>query len=183
LNDEANLEVARWVIAAKSGSTSAHEMLYRRHVGLVHGILLSRHRRAVAEELTQECFIIAFQRIRQLRDPAKFAPWLAAIARHAKSESDPSQMFGDQLDELLPDASDPAVGVEAINILNAIRRLPDAYRETMVLRLVEGMSGAEIAAATDLSADSVRVNLHRGMQKLREMLGIATAASKLRSDR
>ena len=50
----------------------------------------------------------------------------------------------------------------------SIRSLPEAYRETLVLRLVEGMTGPEIAARTGLTAASVRVNLHRGMKMLRE---------------
>ena len=44
--------------------------------------------------------------------------------------------------------------------------------ETLVLRLVEGMTGPEIAARTGLTAASVRVNLHRGMKQLRERLGV-----------
>ncbi len=62
--------------------------------------------------------------------------------------------------------------LHAATILNAIRSLPDAYRETLVLRLVEGMTGPEIAALTGLTHGSVRVNLHRGMQQLRVILGI-----------
>jgi RNA polymerase sigma-70 factor (ECF subfamily) len=61
---------------------------------------------------------------------------------------------------------------EAREILTAIRALPDAYRETLVLRLVEGMTGPEIAERTGLTHESVRVNLHRGMKLLREKLGI-----------
>jgi RNA polymerase sigma-70 factor (ECF subfamily) len=49
--------------------------------------------------------------------------------------------------------------------------LPETYRETLLLRLVEGMTGPEIAARTGLTSGSVRVNLHRGMQQLREKLG------------
>jgi RNA polymerase sigma-70 factor (ECF subfamily) len=62
--------------------------------------------------------------------------------------------------------------LEALAVLAAIRELPDAYRETLVLRLVEGMTGPEIAARTGLTAGSVRVNLHRGMKQLRERLGL-----------
>jgi RNA polymerase sigma-70 factor (ECF subfamily) len=58
----------------------------------------------------------------------------------------------------------------AAAILDAIRALPDAYRETLILRLVEGMTGPEIAARTGLTHGSVRVNLHRGMQQLRAKL-------------
>ena len=59
---------------------------------------------------------------------------------------------------------------EALGVLDTIRSLPDAYRETLVLRLVEGLTGPEIAEQTGLTPDSVRVNLHRGMKMLREKL-------------
>jgi len=64
-----------------------------------------------------------------------------------------------------------AEAAEAAQALAAIRSLPEAYRETLMLRLVEGMSGDEIAERTGLTSGSVRVNLHRGMQLLREALG------------
>ena len=59
---------------------------------------------------------------------------------------------------------------EALEVMDTIRAMPDAYRETLVLRLVEGLTGPEIAEQTGLTADSVRVNLHRGMKMLREKL-------------
>ena len=52
-----------------------------------------------------------------------------------------------------------------------IRGLPEAYRETLIMRLVEGMTGPEIAARTGLTPESVRVNLCRGMKMLREISG------------
>jgi RNA polymerase sigma-70 factor (ECF subfamily) len=62
-------------------------------------------------------------------------------------------------------------GLDALEVLDLIRRLPEAYREPMILRLVEGMTGPEIAQQTGLTADSVRVNLCRGMKMLRGLLG------------
>jgi len=77
------------------------------------------------------------------------------------------------MDELPDDLAKADDGrAEAERILEAIRELPEAYRETLVLRLVEGMSGPEIAERVGLSPDSVRVNLHRGMKQLREKLGL-----------
>ena len=57
--------------------------------------------------------------------------------------------------------------------------LPEAYRDTLVLRLVEGMTGPEIARRTGLTPDSVRVNLCRGMKLLRQALD-GTAATRTR---
>jgi RNA polymerase sigma-70 factor (ECF subfamily) len=61
---------------------------------------------------------------------------------------------------------------EAHHVLATIRELPEAYRETLVMRLLEGMSGPEIAEVTGLEPGSVRINLHRGMKLLRQRLGI-----------
>ena len=68
----------------------------------------------------------------------------------------------------MPDrgATAPPVA-EAREALQVIAQLPEAYRETLVMRLVAGMSGKEIAARTGLTERSVRVNLHRGMKKIR----------------
>jgi RNA polymerase sigma-70 factor (ECF subfamily) len=51
-----------------------------------------------------------------------------------------------------------------------IAALPEAYRETLLLRFVGGLSGPEIATRTGLTHGSVRVNLHRGVAMLRERL-------------
>jgi RNA polymerase sigma-70 factor (ECF subfamily) len=63
-----------------------------------------------------------------------------------------------------------AARTEALAILDIIRSLPEAYRETLIMRLVEGLTGPEIAERTGLTPASVRVNLHRGMKLLREKL-------------
>jgi RNA polymerase sigma-70 factor (ECF subfamily) len=76
-----------------------------------------------------------------------------------------------ELPENLTAADTSTSRAEALSALQVIRSLPDAYRETLVLRLVEGLTGPEIAARTGLTPASVRVNLHRGMKLLREKLG------------
>jgi RNA polymerase sigma-70 factor (ECF subfamily) len=68
-------------------------------------------------------------------------------------------------------ASNPHVSAEAAAVLDAIRLLPEAYRDTLMLRLVEGYSGPEIASLTGLTPGSVRVNLHRGFKLLKERMG------------
>ena len=172
-----NNETALWVRSAQGNSPEAFHHLHRRFVALVHGILLSRFRPAIAEELTQECFLIAFQKLHQLRDPAKFGPWIVMIARRLDA---PVERF-EQIDASANDAADlhdnPEFSADAAKVLAVIRSLTLAYRETLVLRLVEGMSATEIASATGMSPDSVRVNLHRGMKKLRAALGIDANAT------
>ncbi len=138
------------------------------HSGMVNGILLARVPRPYAEDLVQDVFLFAFQKLNTLREPAAFAGWLATIARHRAADYFRREPRAERLPEDLAacDSSDE----ECAWVLGQIRALPEAYRETLLLRLVEGMSGPEIAARTGLTPDSVRVNLHRGMKQLREKL-------------
>jgi RNA polymerase sigma-70 factor (ECF subfamily) len=161
-------EDARWVEAARSGDRSAFESLYGRYASMVHGILLCRVPRWEVEDLAQDVFLIVFRRLSSLRNPAAFPGWLAMIARNRATDYLRRTPRTEELPEDLP-SSDPSE-TEARAILEIIRALPEAYRETLVLRLVEGMTGPEIAARTGLTPGSVRVNLHRGMVRLREKL-------------
>jgi len=164
------------VRAAQDGDRAAFGELYRRHARAVHGLLLCRLAPEDAEDVGQEVFVRAMIRIGSLRDPERFAPWLCALARNAAHDfwrTPRARHPHGELPESLA-AAERSDG-EAWAILATIRALPRAYRETLVLRLVEGMSGPEIAVQTGLTPDSVRVNLSRGMKLLRARLsGAAT---------
>ena len=167
---------ATFVRAAQQGDTEAFGQLYRRYARMVHGILLGRVRHVEVEDLVQEVFLRALPRVRELRDTSRFGSWLAAIARnlaidyYRRSQTRPERPD----DAPDPDEQPAKVSVSsngaAAEILDCIRSLPEAYRETLILRLVEGMTGPEIASKTGLSPGSVRVNLHRGMNQLRQKL-------------
>jgi RNA polymerase sigma-70 factor (ECF subfamily) len=167
LVDTVNEDLAL-VAAARDGDRRAFEELYRRYARMVHGIVLARVPRDEADDIVQEVFILVLRRIPTLRDDASFGGWLAAIARNqardfhrraAETAELPADLAGSQ-----------TADGDAEWILDLIRGLPDAYRETLILRLVEGMTGPEIAERTGLTHGSVRVNLHRGMKQLREKL-------------
>jgi RNA polymerase sigma-70 factor (ECF subfamily) len=136
---------------------------------MVHGILLARVPRIDVEDLLQDVFLTVYRRLGTLREPAAFAGWLAMIARNRATDHIRSVAKTEELPDDLP-ADNPSEA-EANAILGIIRSLPEAYRETLVLRLVQGMTGPEIAARTGLTPGSVRVNLHRGMTQLKEKLG------------
>jgi RNA polymerase sigma-70 factor (ECF subfamily) len=101
---------------------------------------------------------------------AAFGGWLATIARNRATDHHRRSPPGEELPDQLTAPDRTAARVEALAVLDVIRRLPEAYRETLVLRFVEGMTGPEIAERTGLTPASVRVNLHRGMKLLREKL-------------
>jgi len=155
--------------AASAGDRGAFGELYVRYARMVHGILLARVNPAEAEDLVQEVFLSAMKQLRGLRTTAAFRGWLAAIARNRAMDHHRRAREIATLAPLDP-AAPHAAADDAFLVLDQIRSLPEAYRETLILRLVEGMTGPEIAAQTGLTADSVRVNLCRGMKLLREML-------------
>ncbi len=157
------------VRAARSGDRAAFGELYQRFSRMVHGIILARVPRQVAEDLVHDVFLAALRQLHTLRDERAFPGWLAMIARnrardHYRQTSEDAGMKVD-----VPDRNDPES--EATDVLSVIQSLPLAYREPLILRLVEGMTGNEIAERTGLTPGSVRVNLHRGMRQLREKLG------------
>jgi len=162
-------DIAAVVQQARNGDRSAFEQLYHAYSRMVHGILLSRAPREEVDDLVQDVFLLAMRRIHTLREPAAFGAWIAMIARNRATDHHRRSRETVELPENL-EAEDSGER-EALAVLEVVRRLPEAYRETLILRLVEGMSGAEIAARTGLTPASVRVNLHRGMKQLRKMLG------------
>ncbi len=166
-------DIAGYVQDARRGSQTAFAWLHRTFAPLVYAIHLGRTSRARAEELTQETFVIAFGRLGQLRDAASFGPWIAMIARRNRPHRDVDERDLAEADEPVWAGTSPESAAQADEALRAIRQLPEAYRETLILRLVEGLSGPEIANLTGLTPSSVRVNLHRGMTQLRQVLGIA----------
>jgi RNA polymerase sigma-70 factor (ECF subfamily) len=158
--------------AAADCDRGAFGELYVKYARMVHGILLSRVPAGDAEDLVQDVFMSAMRQLRGLRTATAFRGWLGAIARNRAID-----YFRDARREAPMDESverergarpaDPA----AFEVLDLIRSLPEAYRETLILRLVEGLTGPEIAQQTGLSPDSVRVNLCRGMKMLRSLWG------------
>jgi RNA polymerase sigma-70 factor (ECF subfamily) len=167
---------SRLVEAARQGDRAAFGRLYDRYARMVHGILLARVPLGEVDDLVQDVFLRALPRLHTLRDPGRFGAWLAAITRnrandfhrHAVDEVElPEDLSGDGAESKI---SHDSADAEARVLLAAIRALPETYREILLLRLVEGMTGPEIAARTGLKHGSVRVNLHRGMQRLREKL-------------
>jgi RNA polymerase sigma-70 factor, ECF subfamily len=164
------------VAAARDGDRAAFGGLYARYSRMIHGILLARVPAGDVEDLVQDVFLRALPRLHTLRDESRFGAWLATIARnravdyHRQSKSVRVNSDGLCEEEAEGPVSDGVKEREAAAILEVVRSLPETYRETLVLRLVEGMTGPEIAARTGLTPGSVRVNLHRGMQQLREKL-------------
>jgi RNA polymerase sigma-70 factor (ECF subfamily) len=165
-------EDALLVEAARRGDEDAFGRLYALYSPMVHGIMLARVPWGEVDDLVQDVFLVAYRKISSLRDSGAFGGWIAMIARNRAMDFHRASRKTEELQEDLAHTSRYEEEAEAMKALAIIRELPEAYRETLVLRLVEGMTGPEIASRTGLTPASVRVNLHRGMKLLREKLGM-----------
>ncbi|HYY57064.1 MAG TPA: sigma-70 family RNA polymerase sigma factor [Pyrinomonadaceae bacterium] len=162
---------AALVEAVRRGDQTAFGRLYDLYGPMVHGILLARVPWVEVDDLVQEVFLHAFKRLHTLRDDNAFGGWLAMITRNRAIDYHRRSREMEELPLDLAQAASP-LDAEATEAIALIRNLPEAYRETLILRFVEGMTGPEIAERTGLTPASVRVNLHRGMKLLREKMGV-----------
>jgi RNA polymerase sigma-70 factor (ECF subfamily) len=136
--------------------------------------------RSVAEDVVQETLIRAWKSRGELKDPAATRPWLLTIVRreHARLyerkrlptvDVDDSDVQGDPA--LL--MSDPSEGDARLDDLRrAILRLPDEYREPLVMQVLGGLTTQEIAGELGLTQAAVLTRLFRARNKLREIHGL-----------
>ncbi|NIP24954.1 MAG: sigma-70 family RNA polymerase sigma factor, partial [Phycisphaerae bacterium] len=135
-----------------------------------------------SEELAHQTFVNAWKNLSQLKDLSRFRPWLCTIARNnirnflnknqrdiiAKSKA---------MENINDTASDEAGPLEsAITkehqelVSDAIRRIPEQYREPLVLYYRRQQSIKQVALALDLSREAVKQRLHRGREMIKEQL-------------
>jgi len=170
---------ARLVEAVRrDGDREAFGQLYDAYARMVHGILLARVPYAEVDDLVQDVFLHAFKKLGALRDPAAFGPWLAMITRNRAMDFHRRTRDTMELTDTFAAAARMTPQAEANEVLALIRELPETYREPLILRFVEGMTGPEIAERTGLAPASVRVNIHRGMKLLRERITQSGAAKE-----
>jgi RNA polymerase sigma-70 factor, ECF subfamily len=173
------------VSAARDGDRAAFGRLYDRYARMVHGILLARVPPREVDDLVQEVFLLALRQLHALRDVSRFGPWLGTITRNRANDyfrkAIPVEKVTEPVSENQPGSQTTChvAEQEADMILAVVRALPEPYREPLILRLVEGMTGPEIAQRTGLTHGSVRVNLFRGMRLLRERLDKAAGSRGL----
>ncbi len=173
------------VDAARRGDRAAFASLHEQYTPMVHGMLLVRVGTNDADDLVQEVFLHAMRKLPTLRDSAAFGPWLATITRNfamrlLRDRRRRVNVAQDVIAKPTSGSERHAARGEAVRVLEVIRGLPEAYQETLILRLVEGLTGPQIAACTGLTPGSVRVNLHRGMNMLRDKLGLDAHAEESR---
>lgn len=162
-------KVRELVLRARDGDRGAFAVLYQRFHRAVHATALAVVRYGEANDVVQETFLVAWAQLGELREPAAFGGWLLAIAKsHALTVA--RRRRRETSGEVPDVGATAAPRAEALQVLAHVQALPEAYRATLLMRLLEEMTGPEIAEATGLTPESVRVNLCRGMKLLREKL-------------
>ncbi|MDE2156222.1 MAG: sigma-70 family RNA polymerase sigma factor [Xanthomonadaceae bacterium] len=167
------------VCAAAAGDRRAFERLYRLHVARVHGALyrLAGYDRARAEDLTQEAFIRAWQKLPGFRHESAFGTWLYRLAVNLAlmdiraRGADPVSTLDD---EHLPDAGQtPFCAAERGELERAIGRLPPRARAVLILHDIEGWRHQQIGSEMGMATGTSKAQLHRARSLLRKILGSA----------
>jgi RNA polymerase sigma-70 factor (ECF subfamily) len=172
-------------LAAK-GDARAFERLYRTHVGRIMGLVRRMDGPRSAEELTQDIFVRAWQKLGTFRGEAAFSTWLHRLAVNVILER--RRTLAARQERFV---DDPAVveniGVKiepgdfSVDFERAIQRLPPGAREIFVLHDIEGHKHREIADMLDISAGTSKTQLHRARTLLRRYLGASKAVQHDRS--
>lgn len=163
------------VARAQSGDIVAFEELYRENAGRIYALCLRMvrdpHR---AEELTQESFVRAWQKLHSFRGDSAFSTWLHRLAvnvvlsdarKHARAHA---REMG--VDDLPQSASASPVAGQRMDLEDAIAQLPPGARSVFVLHDVEGYRHAEIADQLGIATGTAKAQLHRARRMLREIL-------------
>ncbi|TLY52454.1 MAG: sigma-70 family RNA polymerase sigma factor [Gammaproteobacteria bacterium] len=166
---------------AVAGEMRAFEQLYRKHVGRVHGAILRivGMDRARAEELTQEAFVRAWQKLGTFRGDSAFSTWLhrlgvniALMDLRVRREED--AVDGETL-EHAAGGEVPFCAAERGDLQRAVAELPPRARAVLVLHDVEGWKHEEIANELGMAVGSSKAQLHRARGLLRRALGEVAA--------
>ncbi|MEZ6130836.1 MAG: sigma-70 family RNA polymerase sigma factor [Planctomycetaceae bacterium] len=168
------------VALAAGGDRQAYGILVNRHAAMVTGVAYAVCGDfARSEDVGQEAFIEAWKNLSSLREPDKFVAWICTIARRRAIDairSDRTSRTTQSIHQLPTEVSDPrqqnpettmAQEQERAMIWSMLERLPDTYREPMVLFYRSEQSTREVAIALGENETTIRQRLSRGRELLR----------------
>jgi RNA polymerase sigma-70 factor (ECF subfamily) len=160
---------------AASGDAHAFERLYRTHVGRVYALVRRMLDDQDADEVTQDIFVRAWQKLGTYRGEAAFSTWLhrvgvnVILARRQNLGTRRNRFLeGDEVLDAVP--SRPSGPETALDFEAALARLPSGAREVFVLHDVEGYRHEEIADMLGLAVGTSKSQLHRARMALRRHL-------------
>jgi RNA polymerase sigma-70 factor (ECF subfamily) len=170
------------VARAAAGDRGAFERLYREHVNRVYSLCARMVAdRTRAEELTQDVFVRAWEKLHLFRGESSFATWLHRLTVNLvlnarKSEGRQRTRFEENDEEMGGmDALPGVVGMplppgDLLDLEEAVERLPPGARRVFVLHDVEGYKHDEIADMLGVTSGATKAQLHRARLLLREAL-------------
>jgi RNA polymerase sigma-70 factor (ECF subfamily) len=165
----------RDVALAREGDRDAFERLYRQHVGRIHGLARRMAGGEPADDLTQDVFVRAWEKLHTFRAESRFGTWLYRLAinviiedrrkrANAWKQVDDEAAIGNVR---VPPADTPL----GVDLAAAVSRLPDGARQIFVLHDVEGYKHREIGKLIGISTGTSKGQLHRARMMLRRYLG------------
>lgn len=168
------------IARAQAGDVAAFEDLYRRHVPRVFGLCCRLAGDGLrAEELAQDVFVRAWQKLGTFRGESAFSSWLHPLAvntalseRRAMRRRTARVFATDDLEAY--DRPERPAAVDAgtdLDLERALGTLPPGARAVFVLHDVEGYKHEEIAQMTGVATGTSKAQLHRARRLLREALG------------
>ena len=168
-----------WVEAAKAGDTRAFEHLYRRHAGRIHALVwrLGGNDAALADDLVQEAFIRAWDKLHLFEGKSAFGTWLHRLAANVALSDRRIRVrrvarelpMDDTVERTAVGDRDLQVGLRT-DLEQAIASLPERARTVLVLFDVEGYRHEEIADLTGMAVGSSKAQLHRARKLVRAAL-------------
>ncbi|HEY3383776.1 MAG TPA: RNA polymerase sigma factor [Vicinamibacterales bacterium] len=162
------------------GDERAFERLYRRHVSRIHGLVRRMAGSEAVDELTQDVFVRAWEKIHTFRGESQFGTWLHRLAvnlvleyqrvhaRRQRHEADDEQAVDGAV-------AAPQIAGFGIDFEAAVERLPEGARQVFMLHDVEGYKHREVAALVGITSGTSKGQLHRARMILRQHLGAGPA--------
>lgn len=164
---------------ARSGDVLAFQRLYQRHRDRIYGLIwrLSGGDGALAEDLLQEAFVRAWQKLDSFRGESRFFTWLHRLSANVALSDRRSRLRRTRFEAPMEDTVvNTAIGARDVHaghradLEQAIAQLPERARAVLVLHDVEGYGHAEIANMTGMAEGSSKAQLHRARKLVRQIL-------------
>lgn len=164
--------------AVRDGDARAFETLVRRHQGVVRAQLrrLLGDHWALADDLAQETFVLAWRKLGQFRGESRFTTWLYRIAHSCFQQywrsrgwrvQQESELEGDAAEALGQERADPGLGLD---IDAALQRLSDNQKAALLYCVQLELSHEEAALVLDMPLGTVKTHVARGKARLRQLL-------------
>jgi RNA polymerase sigma-70 factor (ECF subfamily) len=159
----------QWLRSAQQGSLEAFKLLYEMHFPRVFRRISCLVPAEDVEDVTQETFVAVMRSLKGFRGEAKFGTWVHTIASRQIAEYYRRRRPAEEtIQESLPSPKDPVTREEAILLRQALHRLPERYREVVLLRFVEQMPFDEIAGQMGCSREAVKSLFRRAIAALQK---------------